>query len=93
MGEIHGRSLPGGAARVIVLRSSDVVPFSPALFSAAGKPIDASVRRVSFGASAPLLAVLCGKHLGAFAGARSQGAAGCSFFCGSLGSLPMQVPR
>ena len=63
MGEILDR-FTGNISPVALLVSSffwswfDVVPFSPALFSAAGKPIDALPFVVSFGASALLLAVL-----------------------------------
>ena len=92
MGEILDR-FTGNISPVALLVSSffwswfDVVPFSPALFSAAGKPIDALPFVVSFGASALLLAVLA-----ASTSARSRVLdpkvfAGCSFFCGSLGSL------
>lgn len=92
MGERLAR-FTGNISPVALLASSffwswfDVVPFSPALFSAAGRPIDALPFVVSFGASALLLAVLA-----ASISARSRVLdpkvfAGCFFFCGSLGSL------
>lgn len=92
MSEILDR-FTGNISPVALLVSSffwswfDVVPFSPALFSAAGKPIDVLPFIVSFAASALLLAVL-----GASASMRSRVLdpkvfAGCSFLCGSLGSL------
>ncbi|WP_148044536.1 response regulator transcription factor [Eggerthella sinensis] len=65
----------------------DVVPFSPALFSAAGRPVDALPFIVSFAASALLLGLLA-----ASARARSRVLdprvfAACSLLCGTVGSV------
>lgn len=92
MNEILDR-FTGNISPVALLVSSffwswfDVVPFSPALFSAAGQPIDALPFIVSFAASALLLGLLA-----ASARARSRVLdprvfAACSLLCGTVGSV------
>ena len=92
MSEILDR-FTGNISPVALLVSSffwswfDVVPFSPALFSAAGKPIDVLPFIVSFAASALLLAVLAASASMRLRVLDPKVFAGCSFLCGSLGSL------